>query len=895
MRSLRAWCLRFAALFRKEHHDRELAEELESHLQMHIENNLRSGMGPEEARRQALIKLGGVEQAKEKYRDRRGIPVLENVAQDLRFGLRMLRKNPGFTIVALVSLGLGIGANTAIFSVVNTVLLHPLPYPQPDRIVQLEISIPGNDNFFAASIPKYMIWREQTQVFEDAALYSEGPYPMNLTGGEHPEQLTSMQVSSSYFRLFGARVGVGRVFTAEEDVANGPLVAVISSGLWRNRYGGDPGVVGKNIEIGGEPYQVIGILDANFRWDTPIDVWLPLGADPNSANQSNDLLAAARLKPGVSLEQAKAAMKVAYATFRRKFPDAQDAGDSFTAELLEDDQVVSVRPALLLLAGTVVLVLLSSCSNVANLQLARAEIRRREMAIRAALGAGRGRILRQVLTESVLLSVGGGTLGLAAGYFGVHALLAINPGNIPRIGEKGADVAMDWPVVAFTLGVSLLTGILFGLIPAIHASRANLNVTLKEGGSRSGGGLRQNKTRSILVLTEIALAFLLITGSGLLIRSYIALRSVAPGFDPHNILTMGMTLDGPRFQKTAGVDQLVRDGVERIESLPGVEAAATASSLPLEPTYHETFTIEGRHVPKDGYHGASAWRSISPNYFKVFRIPLLRGRLFDNRDSGGSPPVALINETLAAQFWPMGDPLGERITIDKGAGPPFAEPPREIIGVVADVRDDEPNRAILPTIYIPVSQVSDGLTALNNQNLPTMWVIRTRVAPDSLSADIQRELRAASGGLPAGDIRSMEQVILESTARNDFNTTLMTIFAGAALILAAIGIYGLMAYTVQQRNQEIGIRMALGAQPGDVLRMVQRDGALLCIAGIAIGISGAFAVTRLLKSLIFGVSPTDPVTFISVAILLAAVAFAACWIPARRASRVDPMVALRHE
>ncbi len=895
MRRLRAWCLRFAGLFHSDRRDRELAEELESHLQMHIEDNLRSGMNPVEARRQALIKLGGMEQAKENYRDRRGIPSLETVPQDLRFALRMLRKSPGFTIVALLSLAFGIGANTAIFSVVNTVLLHSLPYPQPDRIVQLEISKPGNENFFIASIPKYMIWREQTQVFEDTALYGLSPYPMNLAGGDRPEQLTSMHVSSGYFRLFGARVALGRMFTADEDVPNGPHVAVISSGLWRDLYGGDPGMVGKKIEIGGEPYEVIGILDSNFRWDTPVDVWLPLEADPNSANQSNDLLAAARLRPGVSLEQAKAAMKVAYETFRKKFPDAQDAGESFTAERLEDDQVVSVRPALLLLAITVGFVLLIACANVANLHLARAAIRRREIAIRAALGAGRARILRQLLTESVLLSMGGGALGLALAYVGVHALLAMSPGNIPRIGEKGEDVAMDWRVLAFTLGVSLLTGILFGLIPAIQAARADLNFTLKEGGSRPGGGLRRNKAHAILVATEVALALVLLVGSALLIRTYIALRSVAPGFDPNNILTMDMWLDAPRFQKAAGVAQLVRDGVERIESLPGVEAAATASSLPLAPTYHETFTIEGRPLPKNGYHGASAWRSISPNYFKVFRIPLLRGRSFNDRDSAGGAPVMVINETMATRFWPKGDPLGERITIDKGAGAPFTEAPREIVGVVADVRDDELNRALWPTMYIPVSQVSDGLTASDNQNLPTMWVVRTKAAPYSLSASVQRELRTASGGLPVGHVRSMEQVIVESMASNDFNATLMTIFACAALLLAAIGIYGLMAYLVQQRVREIGIRIALGAQRSDVFRLVLGQGLKLALIGICIGLAASFGLTRLMASQLYGLSATDPLTFAGVAIGLAFSALLACYIPARRAMRVDPAVALRHE
>ena len=517
---------------------------------------------------------------------------------------------------AVLTLALGIGANTAIFSIVNTVLLKPLPYPQADRIVQLETSVPGNANFEIASIPKYMVCREQTQVFEDTALFDFGA-GLNLTGDDRPQQLNGLRVSASYFHLFGARVTSGRTFTADEDVPNGPRLAVISNGLWRNHYGSDPGTVGKEIKIGGEAYEVIGILDAGFRWDrflsSATDVWLPLQADPSSANQSNNLIAVARLKSGVSLEQAKAALKVAYETFKRKFPDAE-AGQSFTAERFDFDDIVNIRPALLLLAGTVAFVLLISCTNVANLHLARAAIRTREIAIRATLGAGRRRILRQLLTESVLLSMGGGMGGLVIGYIAMRALLRLNPSNVARIGDKGAYVFMDWRVFTFTLGASLLTGILFGLAPAIHAWRTDLNASLKEGGTRPGGGLRQNKMRATLVVTEIALALILMAGAALLTRTYIAMRTVAPGFDPHNILTMEMSLDGPRFQKAARVAQLARDGVEQVEGLSGVEAAALASSIPLRPTYHETFTIEGRPLPKDGYDGAAAWRSITPAY-----------------------------------------------------------------------------------------------------------------------------------------------------------------------------------------------------------------------------------------------------------------------------------------
>jgi putative ABC transport system permease protein len=897
MRGLRAWCLRFAALFRKEQQDRELAEELESHLQMHIEDNLRSGMNPAEARRQAIIKLGGVEQAKEQYREQRGIPALECVLQDLRFALRLLRKSPGFTIVALLTLALGIGANTAIFSVVNSVLLQPLPYPQPDRIVQLMRSFPqGNVPYI--SIPKFMVWRNQTHVFQEMA--ASGHFMgANLMEGDPPDQVTVVHVSASYFAVFGAPVAMGRTFTAAEDRPGGPQITVISNGLWRNHFNGDPNLVGKAIRLGGEPYEVIGVLGSTFATDPPADLWLPLQADPNSISQAHTLMVVARLNPGISLANARAAMKLAADEFRRKFPVTGLMGpdESSTAIPLRDVVVGDVRPAMLVLLAAVGLVLLIACANMANLLMARATLRSREIAVRTALGAGRRRIVLQLLTESILLSLGGGALGLIFGYVGVRGLLTVNPGKIPRIGEDGSGVVLDWRILVFTLFVSVLTGILFGVLPALHATRADLIATLNESGARSGTGLRQNKSRSIFVITEIALAVVLLVGATLLIRTFASLRSVNPGFELHSILTMQTPPTGPRFEKAHGLAQLAREGEQRIRGISGVEAAALTYFLPLSGNLDDMLFVINAHPPTDrSYNGDAEWRIVSPGYFDTFRIPLVRGRLFTDRDDKGATPVVLISESMAKQFWPQSDPIGELITIGgKTFGPEFEEPPRQIIGVVADVRDIGLNSFPEPTMYVPIPQLSDGLTALMSRAAPMEWVVRTKVAPYSLITDIQRELRAASGGLPVAHVRTMDQIVIESTARNEFNMTLLSIFAGIALLLAAVGIYGLMAYTVQQRTQEIGIRMALGAQRGDVLRLVLCHGLLLCLIGIALGISCAFGVIRLIKSLIFGVSPTDPVTFVSVAVLWAGVALAACWIPARRASRVDPMEALRHE
>jgi putative ABC transport system permease protein len=700
---------------------------------------------------------------------------------------------------------------------------------------------------------------------------------------------------AAFFRLFGGRVVAGRTFSSEEDRPGGPLVVVLSGGLWQRRFGGDPSVVGKSIDLGGEPYTVTGILDQRFSSDPPAEIYLPLKADPTSTDQAHFLRAAARLKPGVSLEQGKTALNLAADEFKRRFPNFMGPQDGFTAEPLRDTIVGDVRRSLLVLLGAVSFVLLIACANVANLLLARATIRRREIAIRSAIGAGRGRLIRQLLTESLMLSVSGGVLGLGLGYLGVRALLQINPGNIPRVGEFGEQVSLDWRVLVFTLGVSILTGIVFGLIPAFSASRSDLNVTLKESGLRSGSGVRQNKARAILVVTEMALALVLLMGAALLIRTFSLLRGVNPGFDTHNILTMEMSLAGSRFEKTAGIEQLVREAQRRVGSLPGVVAVAETCCLPLQGGLDLPFVIEGRPLTQGTAHGGGPWKPVSAQYFDVFKIPLVRGRLFTDRDDGGAAGVVLISEGLAKQFWPNSDPVGQRITIGKGVGPEFEEPPREIIGIVGDTREQGLGNKPDPSMYVPVAQLKDGVTKLNNGFIPASWVIRTSVEPFSLSREIQEELRAASGGLPVAHIRSMQQIRGESTAGSDFNLTLLVIFAGVALLLAAIGIYGLMAYSVQQRKQEIGIRMALGASAHDVRAMVVKQGMVMALAGVLIGVAAALGLTRLMASLLYGVTPRDPLAMTSVVLLLVGVALAATYLPARRASRVDPVVSLRYE
>jgi putative ABC transport system permease protein len=637
---------------------------------------------------------------------------LETFFKDLKHSLRMFLQSPGFTIAAIAALALGIGANTAIFSVVNAVILKPLTYPDPDRIVQFLLTSPQGSGP-GASVPKFNLWQEQIRVFQDVSAYDFGGPGINLTGGTYPEQIKGIHVTADYFRLFGAPIEQGRTFTAEEDRPHGPHVVVISDGLWRRRYGADPHMIGKIMELGGEPYTVIGIVGPGFNFDPPSDVWIPFQFDPNSTDQAHYFLAAARLKPGVTLDQAKAQLKLTADQFRRKYPGgAMGPKDGFSVQPLQDAIISDVRTSLWVLIAAVTLVLLIACANVANLLLVRATGRKREIAIRAAIGAGRSRLIRQLLTESVLLSVVGGALGLILGVVAVRALLAINPGNIPRIGEHGTAVTLDWHVLAFTLGVSLFTGILFGLIPALDASRADLSATLKESAGRSGSGFRQNKARSLLVISEMSLAIVLLIGAALLIRTFIALRSVNPGFDSHRVLTMEMSLTGSRFEKTAGVAQLVHDGVERLQALPGVVAAGTTCCMPLEGGFGLPLIIVGRPLTNGPAHGGAGWRTVSAHYFDVFKIPLLRGRFFNDRDDGASAPVVIINQALAKQFWPKGDPLSDRLLIGKGVGPEFEEPPRQIIGIVGDTRDAGLNNNPQPIMYIPVSQVPNGVTAL---------------------------------------------------------------------------------------------------------------------------------------------------------------------------------------
>jgi predicted permease len=820
---------------------------------------------------------------------------METLLRDLKHSFRMFGESPGFTITAVAALALGIGANVAVFSVVNAVLLKPVPFPEPDRLVRMMNSQNGAPAGPAASPAKFEHWRRQTEVLEDVAAYRNNS--MNYTDGDVPEQITVAQVSEAYFRTFRAPIIEGRGFAGEEDLPGGPKVAVIGYNFWSLRLGGDPNIVGSDLSLSDDAYTVIGIMGPDFdmrEFGQP-DVWVPFQLDPNTSDQGHYFSAAARLRPGIRIEQAEDRLETSAAAYRERFPDALQETAGFTVVTFQESIVgPGARNALWVLLGAVGFVLLIACANVANLLLVRATGRRREIAIRAAVGAGRGRIIRQLLTESILLSAIGGLLGLAAGFSGMRALMNVNTAGLPRLGEGGSLLGMDWRVVGFTVAVALATGVLFGLFPALAGSRADLGGVIKGSGSRTGSGFRQNKTRSVLVVVEVGLAVVLLVGASLLIRTSIELGRVDPGFTSENVLTMRTSLAGSQYLTAAGVEQTARTALERIRSMPGVEAAAATCCVPLQGGYGLPFNIIGRE--NDGpFTGGGAWVTTTSGYFDTFEIPVIRGRVFDDGDDAGAPAVVVINEAMANEFWAGIDPVGDRIHIGVGMMRELeGEPERQIIGVVADVRDGGLANDPGPHMYVPQAQITDAINALNVGITPVAWVVRTSVRPSTISADIQDELRRVTG-LPVTQVQSMDEVVMISTSRQRFNMLLMSVFGGSALLLAAIGIYGLMAYSVQQRSQEIGIRLALGAEPGSVKKMVIRQGMTLAMAGVVTGMAAAYWLANLLNSFLFGVEPRDLLVFASVPVILGVIALAAVWVPAYRASRVDPMHALRYE
>ena len=871
----------------------EIVEELAQHLDDVYERSLKAGLSEAEAKRAALKELADTELQREMRRSQKPASeapvagrgrtnVLADFLHDLRYAIRQQRKNPAFTIVAVITLALGIGANTAIFSVVNTILLQPLPYKDPERLVLVwEENAKQGYPTDTPTAANFGDWRDQNQLFEGMAAMA--PDSFNLTGSGDPERLEGRRVSASFFPLLGVDPHIGRAFTAAEDQPNSGHVVLLSYGLWQRRFGGDAGVVGKTLNLNGAGYTVVGVMPPRFQFPTPDDeVWVPIAFTQEQAADRNShyLKVLGRLKPGVTLAQAQAEMSTIATRLQQQYPKTNtDLGAVITP--LHEQIVGDIKPALLILLGAVGLVLLIACANVANLLLARAAVRQKEIAVRVALGARRRRLIRQFLTESVLLSTLGGLVGLAIAYGGLVVLKSFIPENI----SQARAISIDYKVLGFTLLVSVATGLVFGLAPAIQAVRFNQIETLKEGGRDAATGGSGKRLRSLLVMAEVAISLVLLIGAGLLINSFLRLRNVDPGFRAENLLTMKIVLPEPKYEKWKMRSTFYSDLIQRVQSLPGVKSAAVTTNLPLYSQGNSIgVSIEGKPEPPPGQELIVTTRIISNGYLDTMSIPLLKGRQLTDQDTDNSQNVAVVSETMASRFWPGEEVVGKRVSIGKVRSP---EDWIQVIGVAKDVRQFELNDDPKPQMYLTYRQFG----FFDAQDL----VVKTDVDPASMASAVRKAVWEIDKDQPISNIRTMETILAESIARQRFSMLLLAIFAGVALVLAAVGIYGVMSYSVAQRTHEIGIRMALGAQTMTVLKLAIGYGLKLVLAGIAIGLIAAFALTRVMSTLLFGVTATDPTTFALISLLLIAVAAIASYIPARRATRVNPIIALRYE
>jgi putative ABC transport system permease protein len=879
---------RIRALRQRETVIEDIDREMRSHVELQVEANLKAGMSPAEAREKAMRSFGNVNRAVDAAYDVKGGGLFETLAQDIRYGLRMLAKHKAFTSIAVITLALGIGANTAIFSVVNELLLRPLPFRDADRIVMLWEVTPEGRHQNTTSRANFRRWREQNTSYQYVAAFTD--QRVNLTGDGEPEELSMQFATPEFFKVLGVDPILGRTFLPEDDGAGKPPVAVLSYALWQRRFGGQPSVIGQEMTLSGFKFSIIGVMPANFQFHIKqrsgtgraAELWsilpMPIGAGANERGRF--LSAVGRLKDGVTVEHAGAELRTIEARLSDEVPQFNK---NYSAEVLplREQFFGNVRRPLWLMLGAVGFVLLIACANVANLLLSLATSREKEIAVRAALGARRGRIVRQLLTESLLLALLGSTLGLGFAWLGIKALMLISPKDLVSF----QSVSLNMTVLLWTLAVSILTGIIFGLAPALHISRLNLNDSLKEGGkSESGQASGSRRLRSALVVSEIALAVVLLASAGLLIRSFIRLQQVDRGFNTDNILTMVIRLPEAKYREDPQLVAFFAQALEKIRNLPTVRSTGMVNHLPLYGGLGSNtgFKILGRPEPPPGQGPSTDVRVVDAGYFATMGIPLLRGRNFSDMEQREPRHVILINEALARQHFPDEDPIGCQLDVMM-----FEKPtPAEVIGVVGNVRYDSLVDESPPAVYFPHPDLAYSFMTL---------VIRTDGEPSAIAPAVQREIRTLDPNQPVSDVRTMNQVMSEWVSRSRFNTLLLGLFAGLATLLSAVGIFGVMNYSVALRTRELGLRLAVGAQPRQVLLLVLKQGLLLTIFGVVVGLAAAFALTRLLSGLLFGVEAVDLTTFTTISVLLVLVSLLACYLPARRAMRIDPLSALRYE
>jgi putative ABC transport system permease protein len=867
---------------------RDLDEEIRAHVELMAEEKMANGMEPERARREARIEAGGIEQVKENVRSGRAGAWLDVLVQDMRFGIRVLIKNPGFTIVAVLALALGIGANTAMFSIVNSVLLRPLPYGQPDRLVKVwtrftDIGLPNDQNWISA--PEFRDITELNKSLSEVAAY--GGQNFNITTQGAPSRVVGAQVSPSLFSILGAQAERGRVFSPDEAQPGHDTVLLLSHGLWQRRFGGDPGIVNRQIQANGKTYTVVGVMPAGFDFPEEAEMWAPLSfttddLGPNNRG-SHGLEVIGRIKPGVTFGQARADLELVGSEMAEQHKEYPYAKYNFTliAMPLLEDIAGDMKGPLWILMGAVALVLLIACANLAGLLLVRAASREREIAIRIALGAGARRIVRQLITESLLLSLLGGAIGMMLAPLALKALVESNAVALPRV----VSTHIDLGVLLFTTALSLVTGILFGIIPALHVIRDVNCTALREGGRTQTVGASSRRLRRILVAGETAIALILLIGAGLLFKSFLHVLEVSPGFRADGVLTMRTALPNEKYPKPEQIRAFYRDALERIDRLPGVEAAGVVSNIPLGGGNSSgTITVDTQSVPRDKTELEADQRVISPGYFKAMGVPILRGRDFDDRDSDTAAPVAIVDQTMAEKYWPGEDPIGKRVKL--GDLNSTKMPWLTIVGEVGHVHNRTLEAMSRTEVYWPEAQLP--FSALT-------FAIRTSGDPLSLAPTVQKEIQAIDPDQPVYRVRAMTAVMAESVARRRLGATLLGVFAALALLLSVLGIYGVIAFDVAQRTNEIGIRIALGAQRGSVMQLMLSDGLRPVLMGIFVGMVGGAICGRLIRTMLFDAHSLDPIVLAGVALAMAVVACAACLFPAWRAARLSPMTALRYE